>query len=445
MSLKLINKLEKSQKINQFFIHRFAIERDSVYLIEITASAKSHQQNHQKNKFQDDELTAQIDNHIFDQKPAIWNGNSLKNLQKTVAFIIYLEKGNHTVNLIPQQHPYLQQINIFEVENSKISYQPTTNNPAQEGDCRPWYSYMIVNLGLKKISFQAKAKKQFFSFDDDDLQLKIDDKIIKNNDSKVPYWHRDWYWCGKVLKGKSKDFFQASNLTEGMRFIELNADRTPLLEKVVLEITQESKPGPVPTVKIQPYNKIDQNDYNRYDGKILEAVDEWNNFFSKQQYPPEILLDPNLVKAIIYIESRMGYGIGSNQAYPDVMQVADEENPAIHTLNNDGWIDPHTGKIAKESEFVSQQEFKILDYNSEANGKTSQQSIYWGVRWLYHKAQKFYGTGPKSNLDPPLVREWKTWEQAVLDYNDSLRKVEYQKEVWQLYEKGIDPDGRQLW
>ena len=63
---------------------------------------------------------------------------------------------------------------------------------------------------------------------------------------------------------------------------------------------------------------------------------------------------------------------------------------------------------------------------------------------MYHKAQKYYGTG-ENNINPPFIREWETWEQAVIGYNGSGRKYEYQKEVWGIYKNGVDPGGNILW
>lgn len=101
-----------------------------------------------------------------------------------------------------------------------------------------------------------------------------------------------------------------------------------------------------------------EEDYNRFDREIIESVAEWNNEFLEQDYPPTEPLDPSLVKAIIYIESRIGYKKGG---YPE------------------------------------------------------------------------------------FIREWETWEQAVIDYNGSSRKYEYQKKAWKIYKDGIDPDNNILW
>lgn len=444
MSLELIDSKKEFKKIDKPYLYTLKIDKGGIYFVDITARAKSHGQNHSFNKQADDELSVQIDESkdFTNEKAAIWNGNELKNLQKTVVFITYLEKGLYQWSLIPKNKPFLGQINTYRIQDEKVTFIPTINNPSEDGDRRPWHSFILVNIGLNKLTVHAKAKKQFFSFDDDDLKIIIDGGKVFNESKKS---HNEWFWCGKILKGKSKEFTREFPTNTSRKSIEFYSDRTPLLEEISFEFDKPFQLLPPMSPKIQVYDKTDQNDYNRFDNEIVKAVEDWNNIFTKQEYPVEKTLDPNLIKAMIYIETRMGYGAGSNQAYPDVMQVADERNPAIHTLNNDGWVDPKTGKIARESEFVSHQDFKAIDYKGKVNGNTSEQSIYWGVRWLFHKAQRFYGTGPKGNIDPPYVREWKTWEQAVIDYNDSGTKIEYQASVWQLYKKGIDPQRERLW
>lgn len=42
----------------------------------------------------------------------------------------------------------------------------------------------------------------------------------------------------------------------------------------------------------------------------------------------------------------------------------------------------------------------------------------------------------------PYVREWVSWEKAVKRYNSRL---EYQIKILNIFQKGIDPDGNQLW
>ncbi|MEK7070840.1 MAG: hypothetical protein AAB966_03470, partial [Patescibacteria group bacterium] len=56
-------------------------------------------------------------------------------------------------------------------------------------------------------------------------------------------------------------------------------------------------------------------------------------------------------------------------------------------------------------------------------------SINWGVRWLYHKAQG-------STTDNK--RYWRTWREAVINYGPP--KKEYVTSVWEIYKKGVKKD-----
>lgn len=180
------------------------------------------------------------------------------------------------------------------------------------------------------------------------------------------------------------------------------------------------------------YKGVNGNeDYNRFDLEIIEMTNYWNNVFFNQQYPPPELLNPNLIKAMIYIESRMGYyESNSYSAYPDIMQVANSANPAIHTLNNDGWMDQNTDRVTREYEWKEGKgkEGEILDYNGEANGNTPKESIKWGIRWLYHKAQGITHQG---------TRYWRQWNEAVQNYNTE-GNIEYEKAVYDAYRRGAD-------
>ena len=126
-------------------------------------------------------------------------------------------------------------------------------------------------------------------------------------------------------------------------------------------------------------------DYNRFDDEIIMAVNQWNGRFAAQLNPPPTLLDPNLVKAIIYVESDMGYYKckGYYPGYPDVMQVADPRNYAIYALKN--IFNPKLNRTATEYEVLNGKTVP-LEY-LEANAEKPETSIYWGVRWLYHLAQ----------------------------------------------------------
>lgn len=431
-----------NKKISENFDHEFEIEEDGLYVIEIIASCKSWLQNLIKftSFFKDDDLAIKIDNiefsklngkrGLFDGEAA-WNGNNLKGLKKTNIFLIKLEKGNHTINFLVDQEPYLGSVNIFKLQDPKnISYVPESNNPPEDGNRRQWLNIVLVNLPLKNLSITASVERR--EGDDDDLKLIIDGNVQKNTEAKS---HKYWHWCGRTLEGKQKEFYKEINLPQGLHYVELWADRMPRLDKVSFDLRGKASMS----LKNYIYKGISgEEDYNRFDREIIESVAEWNNEFLEQDYPPTEPLDPSLVKAMIYIESRIGYEKGG---YPDIMQVGDSDNPALFSLRG------VAGYPANE--FISRNQSGHLSYNFPRERlpvkiESPEESIFWGVRWLYHKAQKYYGTG-ENNLNSPFIREWETWEQAVIDYNGSSRKYEYQKKVWKIYKDGIDPDNNILW
>ncbi|MBU4082425.1 hypothetical protein KKB98_00525 [Patescibacteria group bacterium] len=455
----LSEKLNKTLAGKEFF-YDFEIKERGLYGIEIIASAKSRRQNFLslRSFLRNDDLAVKIDGISFPKKSgkkglfdseASWNGSELKGLNKTILFLIKLVPGKHQLNFSIEQEPKLENIKIFQIKETEISYLPQDNELPQEGNRRPWLAIVLCNLGLNFLKINASAKEGkkflFFKRDDSDLKLIINGEIQKN---KEPKSHKHWHWCGRTLKGESKIFEKEFSPKSDIHYIELWADRNPEVEEIKIgigegeEIKIPETIYPIFTLNdIQFYAykgvKNDEN-YSRFDGDILEAVNHWNKFFFLQKYPPKEPLHPNLVKATIYIESRMGYGKGG---FPDVMQVWDEANNTPQTIRNE------QGYPANE--YISDNKIGHMDYSYPKEWlppkvETPKESIFWGIRWLYHKAQKSYGIG-YNNLVPPIVREWKSWEQVIADYNSSDSKQEYQKKIWRIYKQGIDQDENILW
>lgn len=207
----------------------------------------------------------------------------------------------------------------------------------------------------------------------------------------------------------------------------------------IFTITLEAKEFNPIYPRPQLYKNPPKKDYNRFDTDIAEAVGKWNDEFLNQEYPPNAPLDTNLVKAMIYVESVMGYGKWRKYpSHPDVMQIADPDNDAIYALKN--IYNPNPGKKQKGTEYeVINQRPKVFEYK-EANGNTPQQSIFWGVRYLCHIAQR--------NVDHhngTWSRAWQNWEEIFADYNGGGDK-EYKKKVLEIYKNGVTfPDKIKLW
>ncbi|MBI4652709.1 hypothetical protein HY750_00425 [Candidatus Kuenenbacteria bacterium] len=406
-----------NKEIKEDFFYSFET-KEGVYLIEIIAKAKSWWQNFKnlKSFLKDDDIILNLDNsEIFTSNSknndvkAIWNGNELKGLSKTVIIAINLKKGGHTIYLKPNQNPILESINILELEeidNNTIVYSSIDNNPPEKGDRRPWINYILQNLVIKKLSILASANK--LNKDDEDIKLIIDGKIEKNENKNS---HQDWYWCGKILKGKEAIFEREVNFKKGKHFIELWSDKNPQLNKIEVTILPDNNEYNKETIKPYEYKGVLGNeDYNRYDEIIIEVVAFWNNEFLKDSNPPSEPLDPNLVKAIIYQESRIGYYKGADK---NVMQVGNSGDPSLRTLKGE----------LKEY-WIHNREVILLKYDAKI--EIAKDSIYWGVRWLYHKAQ---------GITTDNKRYWRSWREAVLKYGPG--KPEYINSIWDIYKKGI--------
>lgn len=423
------------KKINGKYEHKFAADKDGLY--SITVEAACQKRNDLKvgiDEIKLRELPAE-DNVQYYKIPPSWNGNELKGTSKTVVFILELLRGEHSLKFEAEGEADLlvePKINFLE-RKSLVAVLKNTQSPKKNR--QPWVTAVLINLPLKYLDISATCRKKFL--DSDDLQLIIDGEIQKH--PGFLWWGKNWLWQGRLSKGETETKRIYKKLDRGIHYIELWADVAPTVESFQLSLGAENSPEDEnyrKDIREYAYKGVSgEENYNRYDNEIREAVAHWNHEFFSQKYPPDEPLDPNLVKAMIYVESRMGYGSSptGHPAFPDVMQVGDPRNPAIHTLNNDGWIDPKTGKEAKENEWIDDK-IEIVDYEGKANGNTAEGSIYWGARWLYHKAQGIMKEGG---------RYWKGWEQAVADYNQR-DNWDYQKKVYKIYKEGVDSNGYKL-
>ncbi|MBI3256018.1 MAG: hypothetical protein HYZ63_03550 [Candidatus Andersenbacteria bacterium] len=204
------------------------------------------------------------------------------------------------------------------------------------------------------------------------------------------------------VKSVPKTFEQTVSVTERKRvFWKSKAVFTIVIEAYAIENEPEKK--------IKKYQLYLSEDYNQYDSIIEEVVNYWNNEFSKDTNPPPEILDPNLVKAIAYQETRIG---NDKNGKINIMQVGNTGDPSLKTLRGElleYWI--HKG------------EKKLLKYNARI--ESPKDSIYWGVRWLYHKAQGIRGD---------KQRYWRSWKEAVHKYGPG--KPEYVDSVWRIYTEG---------
>lgn len=170
--------------------------------------------------------------------PASWNGTKLKGLKKTVVFILWLEKGNHKIAFIPDKGAKLENLEIKELGQNIRHSVFDISEQAEDGDRRPWYTFVLVDLSLKQIKVRATTKWRFP--DSDDVKLIIDGDIKKNKWSML---HKNWIWAGSIIKkirGKETEEKKfEENLNSGIHYIEFWADKTPTLHNVALDFGEE--------------------------------------------------------------------------------------------------------------------------------------------------------------------------------------------------------------
>ncbi len=238
--MKQLIKEEKFKKtVSQRFGFEFSITAEGLYLIEISARARSEKQIG-NNETDDDDLRIEIDGRRFAQlgeparyfdSPAAFSGGQLHNLKKTVVFLCQFSEGKHVLAFIPDREPTLEDIKIYQlkIEEGKLILE--LNQQAEDGDRRDWLTISLMDLPLKEMSVELICQKR--KFDRDDVKIIIDGEIkinLKNGFRKF------WYWIWAFFSDeKQADTFVVNFKKDAIHYIEFWADRMPTLNKVILD------------------------------------------------------------------------------------------------------------------------------------------------------------------------------------------------------------------
>lgn len=426
--MKSIIRKQYNKTLEHSFDDSFDLEK-GLYLFEITASAQSWWQNTTGRRalLKQDSLTLTLNSKELFPLPQkrklladdLWNGNILRGNSQTIYLLTNLLKGSVSIGFSVHGKPFLQELVIYSIIDGEVAFQ---NLSPSKRDRIPWLTF-LMSEGVMLNSISLSVIAGVVGGDDQDLQLVIDGKKELNQKNIS---HKEWYWCGYALRGKSLKFERRfENGNESSR-IDLLADGTPIVQSLIYKIQVAQVDHPVPRL-YRPGPRGE--DYNTYDALIAKVVYDWNQEFLAKKQPAPSPLDPSLVKAIAYQESRLGYGANTVNypVYPDIMQVGDTRNPAIHALRSE--------KEFQEREWDDvKQGSAVLRFSENVEIKEPRDSIYWGVRWLYHKAQYI-----KDNK-----RVWKSWEEAVEGYHKQGDKL-YRASVMKIYRRGVDGNGMKVW
>lgn len=241
-----MSKINIKSKIKEPYIHNFKVVKSGLIAIHVSARCKSKAQIKSNT---DEDLRVEI-NHaplreLFPEKniqrfniPCSFNGSKLRGLKKTVVFLTVLEKGKHTVSLIPRNSAFVEEIGIQPWSKSP-SQTISIQEKSEDRERSPWYSFVIIDLPLNSASI--KAGVQYHKYDSDDVKLIVDEHIYKHeeSDSKL---YKYWLWAGSLLRGRSKritvERVIETDLLPNTHYIEVHADKTPILHDVQLDFSE---------------------------------------------------------------------------------------------------------------------------------------------------------------------------------------------------------------
>jgi hypothetical protein len=244
-------KKEFKKEVESSFSYSFETDREGLYTISVKASCKPGWRNKWwlwfKGKLEDildlhlddEDLRIKIDGIEFRKlkgkrglfnSPAAFSGTKTLGKTKTVVFIIHLTYGPHTIKFIPDGSPYLESVEVEEIDNPR-KYILYLNIPAKDENYYSWYTFTLADLPLKSLSIIAQAGVKEDEKDDDDLKILINEEVQKNPQNR----HKHSCFCGFTLEGNQDTFNKTLNLAKAIHYIELFADKTPVLKKVEID------------------------------------------------------------------------------------------------------------------------------------------------------------------------------------------------------------------
>lgn len=143
-----------------------------------------------------------------------------------------------------------------------------------------------------------------------------------------------------------------------------------------------------PYTSVKQYNvTVNGKKADRYDTSIVAFCNYWYKRYSDKGFQ----FNPNYVKAMIGVESKLGTYDGSHHGKTDVLQCLDKDNPAVYCIAK---IAPSNGVAYDEYEGLNKgmikegyQAVKNIFNGSkpDATQVNSRLSICFGILWLGYK------------------------------------------------------------
>src|SRR3989344_2692072 len=151
------------RRITEPFAHPVLIDKSGLSTISINATCRSGKQ---IGHYGGEDLRVEID-HIqlreippvsktqkFNIPPA-WSGTQLQGLPKTVVFVLQLTAGKHTLQFIPYRGAEILAEPTVTPIDDPGAITLMTEQQAEDGDRRPWFTCALINLPFRSISIDV--------------------------------------------------------------------------------------------------------------------------------------------------------------------------------------------------------------------------------------------------------------------------------------------------
>jgi len=193
--------------------------------------------------------------------PASFNGSSQKSGKKTIVLFTSLNKGKHSLALIPKNSAFVEEVEIQELsamQDVKLSL----DKKAEDGNNFPWLTFVLIDLPLSYLSADITIEKRLW--DSDDVKIIVDGRIKKNaSGGKFKFW----ILAGSVLKWLTKVRISEQQerinldinpgLDSGVHYVEFWTDRTPIFHKINLGIKHaETEPEARAARLVEMYSAV---------------------------------------------------------------------------------------------------------------------------------------------------------------------------------------------
>lgn len=243
------------KRISKRYNYSFKVSRTGLVAIFISARCRSRKQI--KSNI-DEDLRVEINGSQFRETPPLkykqmfnippaFNGSKLKGLKKTVVFLAVLSKGKNIISLAPKNSAFVEEIEIKRLAGLQ-NIMLKIEEQAEDGDRRPWYSFSLINLALKELSIDASVFRRFR--DSDDIKVIVNGKVqtdIQTKERTIKW--RFWLWIAELIEVlKNKEYRDVKNLSlslsRGVHYLQIIADRMPILHNVKLDFGEIPKRVP---------------------------------------------------------------------------------------------------------------------------------------------------------------------------------------------------------